>query len=144
MNIDPNGKGWIDWAATKVSNKPSGPSPDGAELSQVSLWLFLPPAALWFDQHFTRHRTLPSLQPGKPVDQTACGVSSGVCVGGELQAGVQLARAGQAGLGHSAPLRWPGTSSAFQTTPAGSGTRLLPHTYPLTALLPVCAHRRSW
>lgn len=25
MNIDPNGKGWIDWAATKVSTKPTWP-----------------------------------------------------------------------------------------------------------------------
>lgn len=25
MNIDPNGKGWIDWAATKVSLEPPWP-----------------------------------------------------------------------------------------------------------------------
>lgn len=31
MNIDPNGKGWIDWAATKVSTKPTGLGEQWAE-----------------------------------------------------------------------------------------------------------------
>lgn len=97
MNIDPNGKGWIDWAATKVSaihlerggagGRPEpevgrggarsgaggGPEP-GRGRSQsrgsceVSLTLASArPAALRPDQHFTRHGAIPPLQPGKGV-----------------------------------------------------------------------------
>lgn len=68
MNIDPNGKGWIDWAATKVSTKPTWPVWESSGLSRASPWLSAPPAALWLDQHFTRYGTLSSLQPGKGRD----------------------------------------------------------------------------
>uniref|UniRef100_A0A8D2A382 NDRG family member 4 n=1 Tax=Sus scrofa TaxID=9823 RepID=A0A8D2A382_PIG len=62
MNIDPNGKGWIDWAATKVSEG----SPAGVEGYRAALTLASPrPAALRPDQHVARHGALPPLQPGK-------------------------------------------------------------------------------
>uniref|UniRef100_A0A8D0XMZ6 NDRG family member 4 n=1 Tax=Sus scrofa TaxID=9823 RepID=A0A8D0XMZ6_PIG len=62
MNIDPNGKGWIDWAATKVSEG----SPAGVEGCRAALTLASPrPAALRPDQHVARHGALPPLQPGK-------------------------------------------------------------------------------
>lgn len=96
MNIDPNGKGWIDWAATKVSTRPSWLDPDGGELSQVSLGLSLPPAALWLDQHFTRHCTLPSLQPGKPGGSDCMwGVLGSVCLGGGTDYRLGLSQYGQ-------------------------------------------------
>lgn len=75
MNIDPNGKGWIDWAATKVSTKPTWPVWESSGLSRASPWLSAPPAALWLDQHLTRYGTLSSLQPGK-AGWIAFGVSS--------------------------------------------------------------------
>ena len=52
INIDPNGKGWIDWAATKVSAvRLEG---GGVGWGGASLTLAPPrPAALQPDQHFT-------------------------------------------------------------------------------------------
>lgn len=51
MNIDPNGKGWIDWAATKVSVVPlaGGGGGEGWHSPWPPSW----PTALWPDQHFT-------------------------------------------------------------------------------------------
>lgn len=34
MNIDPNGKGWIDWAAAKVGRAPTPPPGPGGSLGQ--------------------------------------------------------------------------------------------------------------
>lgn len=34
MNIDPNGKGWIDWAAAKVGRAPTPPPSPGSFLGQ--------------------------------------------------------------------------------------------------------------
>lgn len=103
MNIDPNGKGWIDWAAAKVSTKATWPGPAVGEPGQVSLWLSLPPAALRLDQHFARYCTLPSLQPGKGW----VGQHVGCLQGQGLQAGLRqpgrATAADPAGPGHSAP-----------------------------------------
>lgn len=65
MNIDPNGKGWIDWAATKVSA--AHLAGGGGGEGRLSHWPPPPPAALWPDQHSPRHGAIPPLQPGKEV-----------------------------------------------------------------------------
>lgn len=39
LNIDPNGKGWIDWAATKVPPPPPRPAPPAAPLTRPLLIL---------------------------------------------------------------------------------------------------------
>lgn len=72
MNIDPNGKGWIDWAATKVSavHLDGGGAGTGAGPGVVrggTHTSLRRPAALRPHQHFTRHGAIPPLQPGKGV-----------------------------------------------------------------------------
>uniref|UniRef100_A0A8C4KB95 NDRG family member 4 n=1 Tax=Dromaius novaehollandiae TaxID=8790 RepID=A0A8C4KB95_DRONO len=81
MNIDPNGKGWIDWAASKVSSAPAAPQ-GSAPLSRGAgaaagcsggVTACAPSAALGPYQHAARHRPVPPLQPGGAGEQHGAG-----------------------------------------------------------------------
>lgn len=64
LNIDPNGKGWIDWAASKVLFF----HPNIHVFRSYNLFCnmsFLFPSAVRADQQHPRYRAATSFQPGK-------------------------------------------------------------------------------
>lgn len=69
MNIDPNGKGWIDWAAAKVGRALTLPlglvAPWGRSQLGSAITPCAPSTALWPHQHTAGHRPIPPFQPGK-------------------------------------------------------------------------------
>ena len=72
MNIDPNGKGWIDWAAAKVGRVLTTPSrpwrlplPGTGASHSSTVTPCAPSTALWPHQHAAGHCPVPPVQPGK-------------------------------------------------------------------------------
>lgn len=154
MNIDPNGKGWIDWAATKVSTKPIMPVCGSSDLGQPHSGF------LSLLQLSGLTSTLPDTVLSHLFSQVRGSSGAGACRLG-LSQHRQLLQAepgwvivsSEVASGKSFHTR--GSSSAFQTTPARSGASSsvgdshMPSPSP-KSLPPVCTPscppmpRRSW